>query len=293
MTTTPRISVVIPAFNAAECIARTLDSVFSQTVAPLEVIVVDDGSTDSTCDVLGSFGEQIRVIQRENGGPGAARNTGARAAAGDWIALIDADDSWLPEKLERQLPHMKPDVGLVHAYVSGIVLSDKSAITFDRLWNQNDIGTSTVVVNKQVFESLGGFNEDRKLIGIEDYNLWLRLTHAGHRVVTVQEELTLYTPLEGSLSQIYAKQLQAELKNVELIGPACNVDETRVQSKRIALYDEYARALFWKRDLPAAREYFRELFRRRPSWNVAAHWLATFLPPTLLNLNRKTVSQNA
>jgi glycosyltransferase involved in cell wall biosynthesis len=100
------ISVVIPAYNAAHFLPRSLASVFAQTVAPHEVIVVDDGSTDNTGEVAASFG--ARVIRQENLGLAAARNTGIQHASGEWIALLDADDSWEPEKLARQVAASLP-----------------------------------------------------------------------------------------------------------------------------------------------------------------------------------------
>jgi glycosyltransferase involved in cell wall biosynthesis len=95
-----KISVVIPAYNAAAFLPRSIASVRAQTLQPVEVIVVDDGSTDDTTAVAAGLG--VRVITRTNSGPSAARNTGIQMASGDWIALLDADDRWSPEKLERQ-----------------------------------------------------------------------------------------------------------------------------------------------------------------------------------------------
>ncbi len=95
------VSVVIPAYNAARFLAETLASVFAQTLAPAEIIVVDDGSTDDTADIARRLG--VNVISRANGGISAARNTGIRAARGAYVALLDADDLWMPEKLEFQV----------------------------------------------------------------------------------------------------------------------------------------------------------------------------------------------
>jgi glycosyltransferase involved in cell wall biosynthesis len=108
-----RISVVIPAYNAESFLADTIHAARAQTLAPLEIIVVDDGSTDDTSDVAKGLG--CRVIRQANGGVCVARNTGILAARGDWIALLDHDDLWLPEKLERQAAAvaLQPEVGCV------------------------------------------------------------------------------------------------------------------------------------------------------------------------------------
>lgn len=98
-----QVSVVIPTYNAEPYIARAIDSVLGQTLAADEIIVVDDGSTDATGDLVKAYGNQVRYIWQDNAGVSAARNVGIKAAKGDWIAFLDADDEWLPEKLEQQL----------------------------------------------------------------------------------------------------------------------------------------------------------------------------------------------
>jgi glycosyltransferase involved in cell wall biosynthesis len=103
MPVTPLVSVIIPTFNRAHCIARSIESVLGQTFVDIEVIVIDDGSTDGTAEVLTPFGSRIRIIRCANGGVAAARNRGIRAARAKWIAFQDSDDVWHPEKLERQL----------------------------------------------------------------------------------------------------------------------------------------------------------------------------------------------
>src|ERR1700757_37711 len=95
-----KISVIIPAYNAAHFLPRCLKSVFAQTLQPAEVIVVDDGSTDDSADVARKLG--ARVVSRPNGGLSAARNTGVQSSTSEWIALLDADDLWAPEKLRAQ-----------------------------------------------------------------------------------------------------------------------------------------------------------------------------------------------
>jgi glycosyltransferase involved in cell wall biosynthesis len=99
----PAVSVIIPTFNRANLVAGAVESALEQTVSGIEVIVVDDGSTDSTAQELARFGNRIRVLHQQNAGVSAARNAGIRAATGEWIAFLDSDDRWQPTKLERQL----------------------------------------------------------------------------------------------------------------------------------------------------------------------------------------------
>ncbi|MHC5139531.1 MAG: glycosyltransferase family 2 protein, partial [Planctomycetota bacterium] len=100
------ISAVIPAYNAAKYIARSIDSVLAQTHPVDEIVIVDDGSTDNTAAIIKDYGDKVRYIHQPNAGVSAARNTGIEAATGNWIAFLDADDEWLPEKIKRQVENL-------------------------------------------------------------------------------------------------------------------------------------------------------------------------------------------
>jgi len=293
MDTAPQISVVIPAYNSVNTIGTTLRSVLSQTVAPCEIIVVDDGSRDETVAFVTEHFPQIRIVSQPNGGPASARNHGVRLAQGDWIALLDADDAWLPEKLERQIAKIAPDVGVIHTHTVGDKGKNDRDLDFEELWIHNYIGTSTVLVNKAVFEAVGGFNEDRILIGVEDYNLWMKISANGNRIVTVREELAFYTPAEGNLSGQVPRIVAAELRNIELLEAEFTFAPERIRDKRARVLEEYARALFWLRDLPLARKYYRQLLKEHFSLRSLGFYLSTFLPRALLNRRRKTkISKN-
>ena len=287
MKSLPEISVVIPAFNAAETIERTLDSVLAQTSAPAEIIVIDDGSTDATCEVIARYGDAIRVLSQSNAGPAAARNYGLRESKSDWVAFLDADDVWLPKKLERQLPHCQSGVGLVHCYE--FEDHDKyqgDGLDFETLWSQNYIGTSTVIVSKNTLERIGGFVEDRVLMCIEDYNLWLRIAASEDRIVTVKETLSHYTPSSGNLSSQFERVIKAELFNVDLIAKEFQLPSEMIHCKQLALYEEYGKAFLWSRNLPLARKYYGDLLKQQPTFQRLGCWLATFLPTSVLNARR-------
>ena len=118
----PKISIIIPTFNCGDFIYRTIESVFAQTYKNYEIIIVDDGSTDSTkdkIDLISKKGIPINYIYQANAGPAAARNTGIRNAAGEYITFLDADDFWIPEKLELQVDVLEreSDIGLVYGDV--------------------------------------------------------------------------------------------------------------------------------------------------------------------------------
>ena len=104
-----RVSVIVPAYNAAATIAGTVESVFAQTFRDFELIVVDDGSTVRTREILAGFGDRVRLIEQHNNGPAAARNAGARLASGEYLAFLDADDLWRPTMLARAVAELDAD----------------------------------------------------------------------------------------------------------------------------------------------------------------------------------------
>jgi glycosyltransferase involved in cell wall biosynthesis len=223
-----KISVVIPAYNAAAFLPRCLKSAFAQTLKPEEVIVVDDGSSDNTATLAAELG--ATVVSRPNGGLSAARNTGIQNASHDWIALLDADDMWEPEKLERQATRIRPDTTLVY---TGIRIFDDSGVREDRLAIdpvaakkvlrfRNPITPSTVLVRREAAISVGGFREDVR--ACEDWDMWFRLQRTG-QFEYVPDALTDYyvypnswgaNPGRGldALEQIIDTTLLADLHGV-------------------------------------------------------------------------------
>jgi len=146
-----RVSVVVPCYNAAPFLRETLDSALSQSQAPQEVIVVDDGSTDESATIAESYGPPVRVIRQENQGESVARNRGIEAAKGDWIAFLDADDLWAPTKLERQMEAAEPHVVCVHTnwYTFGTHrhVYDFSQIPAERRYSMEQYLLGKVAIN--------------------------------------------------------------------------------------------------------------------------------------------------
>ena len=286
---TPTVSVIIPAYNAAGFVDRAIESALAQTHPPLEILVIDDGSKDATSEVVARWAPPVRLLQQQNGGPAAARNHGAREARGEWLAFLDADDRWLPEKLARQLASAKtPDVALVYSRPpmhAGRVISPMA--DFDTLWQRNFLITSAVMVRRDVFKRHDGFDEERALIGVEDYNLWLRMAAAGERLVLCPEAHVIYSPAPGSLTSQVERFLGAELCNVARLADRLHLDRDLVASKRQRIYLEYGRELFWVRDLGAARRCFAHALDERPAAQSLAWWAATFLPRPVIDLPRR------
>lgn len=179
------VSVVIPTFNRGAAIRKTLDSVLAQTLAPLEILVVDDGSTDGTADwIAAHYGEKIRLIRQKNGGVARARNRGWRAASGDWIAFLDHDDTWHPQKIERMSGALgNPNVGVavcrwreveneIAARQSPSVRA-KNAFPWLFGWNNPIVSMSVPLVRRDLLLEIGGF--DARCAPADDWDLWLRL----------------------------------------------------------------------------------------------------------------------
>lgn len=206
----PTVSVIIPAYNAEAYLAEAVDSVLAQTLPEVETIVVDDGSTDRTEEILASYRDAIRVIRQPNQGQAIARNTGCREARGDWLAFLDADDVWFPEKLATQLAAITDEViSHTNSYFFGAHLDEdilKTDVTpqaggrvFEALLLDNMITTSSVLLRKDVFETTSGFRAE--YTSIEDWALWLEICHQ-HELNYVAEPLMRYRlhPLSTSIN---------------------------------------------------------------------------------------------
>lgn len=191
-----RVSAVIPAYNRADSVGESIRSVLSQTRPPDELIVVDDGSTDRTWDVLSSFGDSIRAIRQDNAGVSAARNTGIQAARHPWIAFLDSDDVWAPQKIEWQLECIRAHPDLV-TVVGDVVFESESGsdCLFDlrgrKAGNQDStkidrplrfqlaigVFSQSMMVRKSVLDSLGCFDESLHIS--EDTVLFAKVALAG------------------------------------------------------------------------------------------------------------------
>lgn len=201
MATHPRVSIVIPAYNSAAYTVETVESVLAQTYRDFEVIVVDDGSTDHTRDALEPYAGRIQYIYKSNGGACSARNEGIRRSRGVYIACLDCDDLWLPEKLEYSIPVLDhdPSIGFVFTpcYIirpsREIVLETRFTFDLDQafldLLLQNYVMAPTVVIRRSSLDQVGLFDES--IFIPADWDLWLRLAHR-FRVGYVDRPLSMY-----------------------------------------------------------------------------------------------------
>lgn len=215
------VSVVIPAYNAMGTIGRAIESVLAQTYRDIEIIVVDDGSTDATAEVVKKFGDRVRYIHIANSGVSSARNTGIATAKGEWVAFLDADDQWHGEKLSRQMGILTRNTGLrwcsCNRYQSDGVrkaaVADESKIRealggrdhFENYFSAAVAGvcpiiTSCMIVRKDIIDEAGAF--DTSFVRGEDIDLWWRIAHRYPAIGYVAEAMvTRYLDAEEALGR--------------------------------------------------------------------------------------------
>lgn len=217
-----KVSVVIPVYNGEKYIQETLESVLGQSYPDVEVIVIDDGSTDGTLEILSGYGERLRVFQQKNSGAAAARNKGIQEASGKWVAFVDADDIWLPEKLQKQLAACGEFVwshtasvfigGVNHGKLGSDFSTVHSGFVLKELVCGNFITTSTVLVDRKAILDAGGF--DLGLRSIQDWDLWIRIA-SKHQLGYLREAVTKYRVHPASASRNTRKTLPNHLKVID------------------------------------------------------------------------------
>ena len=221
--TTPIFSVVIPTYNRADKLRRALQSLAEQSCRAFEVLVCDDGSTDDTAAVVAEFTGKfpLRHLWEPNwGGPARPRNRGIQAAAGEWVCFLDADDWWYQEKLARVLPltgeqdivyhacHVHTPRGLQRRTKKSRQL--KSPAFVDLMIEGNALITSSVCARRELLLASGGFAEERSLVAVEDYDLWLRLAAVTERFHFLAEPLGAYWTDGENISLYSERYIQRE-----------------------------------------------------------------------------------
>jgi glycosyltransferase involved in cell wall biosynthesis len=199
------VSTIIPVYNAERTIAQAIDSALSQDYKGHEVIVVNDGSTDSTAAILNGYGDRIRIVSVPNGGPARARNVGVAESTGKYLAFLDADDMWLPHKLKTMIAVLEknPSATLAfsefsHIDKDGVVCAESSlghAPSMDGLLTPRPLPIlpSTWVLRRQTFDKIGGFNEEFRGAGWAHEDTWmLMLLRELGEFVYVSDKLILY-----------------------------------------------------------------------------------------------------
>jgi len=236
------VSVIIPAYNSEQFIRRAIDSVLAQTHPATEIIVVDDGSTDRTGEIVQSYGPPVQYVPQANAGPGAARNTGIKAAKGEWIAFLDSDDEWLPEKLQVQLDILQRHPELVWAtsnFIRCLCEDNRRGPEMDPAQAEKLLAgrehiesyftayiagaggwTGSKIVHRTVFDRVGLFQVG--LHRTEDMDLWCRIAFCWPQIGYSPQPLAIYhMGVAGSLMredvevEIYSQFIDRNLKLAE------------------------------------------------------------------------------
>lgn len=274
----PLVSVIMPAYNAERHIADSIRSVRAQTYSDWELIVVDDGSTDKTAEVvrqMAASDAHIKYLFQENGGQGKARNTAIRNSRGRLIAFLDSDDLWLPEKLELQVRAVEvtaADLIFTGGYIfQGDDVTDETnrfpirhgkfagSEVLELLLEFNFIPVMSVLMKKEIFDEAGPFPEARPFQGCEDYDLWLKL--AKHKAVFygMEQRLFRYRRHPSAMTHNASEVLKPMLRVV-----SHHIDDGQLtqdtKTKRVRnLYRELIAALLDEGKVGEAAAYMREL----------------------------------
>lgn len=298
------VSAVIPAYNCARFLPLAVESIRRQTMPVREILVVDDGSTDETADVVRRLGADIRYCRQENAGPSAARNLGVANANGDVIAFLDADDEWLPNAVEKQTGVLKryPDVALVTGDMTAV---DETGASIAESWfarhgissevrtwrgepvpnavaeivRCNFVGTSVAMVRRSVFQSLGGFRTDLRYG--EDLELWARIA-VKHGVVCLPDVLGLRRSHPHNTTKSLEPMLRDLVRMSEIVD-AWGSDILRRQGLNpddmvAAAMTSLGYWLFTNERHAEAREVLWNAARRRISSRIVRLLAASYLP---------------
>lgn len=297
----PLVSVIIPAYNCSDTVQKTLNSVLEQDYPAIEILVINDGSTDNTRTLLESYSHKIKIIDQENSGSAVSRSKGIQAASGKYIAFIDADDLWVSWKISTQVSYLEnnPDVGMI--YNAWVLISNDpdsamlpkakpddnllqkvdenlSGYLYTQLLMECVVHTSAVVMLKQVCLDVGDF--DSTLRRGQDYDYWLRVSRLA-KIVKLASVLSAYRIHEASIThQVPSINYEAQLltKAVSLYGLTDQVGKQiplKVMNKHFAkswagfCWSNY-HAGNYKRTLLSAIK----IIRHCPAWHVGWSYIA-------------------
>ena len=295
----PLISIIVPAYNSARYLAEALDSALAQNYEPKELIVVDDGSTDETSQIIARYGNRLEALRQPNQGSAVARNAGIAASRGEYIAFLDADDLWLPDKLCVQARYLDrhPEVGMVYSRWD---VQEESALTPARAdyrhqaengidpersgWLYNQllfdciVHTTTVVLRRSIAERVGPF--DARYRRGQDYDYWLRVSRLTE-IHCIARVLSVYRQRQGSITNSlhpmnYGYEvLSSAIARFGVTGPDGSVTPSNELNRRLAqLCFDFGYQHFQRGDPKIASRAFLRSIRHRPyrpkSWALLA-----------------------
>jgi glycosyltransferase involved in cell wall biosynthesis len=308
-----QVAVIIPVFNGADVVGRAIESALAQRFnGDFELIVIDDGSTDATAEVLKQYAARVRLVSQPNRGPAAARNAAVAHSRAEFIAFLDADDAFLPEKLAGTVPILaaKPAAAMLfhdavtldveghdvpHPYIWRVTPHAPSL--HEMLTDWWPILPSTVIMRRSAFEACGGFSEAYRSPGFEDPDLWIRAREQGE-FIYMPDQLTYYTLVEARTERI-RKYLPGQDLFFSRMRQRYGQRVEGLIRKTVRNYTNWLgyQGLLAMRagDRVMARHYFALILRRHPMHiKSALRFVRTFLPSPLARaLSGRTASARA
>jgi glycosyltransferase involved in cell wall biosynthesis len=296
----PLVSVIVPTYNCGPFVAEALDSILSQDWQPLEVIAVDDGSTDDTLEVLRRYGDRIRLLQQPNGGPAAARNLAVRESRGEYLAFLDADDLWLPGHLRVLVSYLQAHPQTHVAYGEWLVwrpepdgsypplvmplLVDAPALdpansgwVYPALLVDSIIHIIAAVIRRSVYDAVGGF--DQTLRTGSDWDFWIRVGRS-FPVAKLRRPVAAYRQNPSSVTHVVRKEnngfrlLKRIIDTYGLRDDAGHLADRRAVARRLSdLAFSHAYRHYWHGEPDIAAHWFGQAWRHDPRRLKAAAYL--------------------
>jgi glycosyltransferase involved in cell wall biosynthesis len=286
MTHQPQVSVIVPAYNAMKYLPATLDSILQQTFTNFEVLIINDGSCDNIIEWCTQITDsRVKLISQRNMGLSSARNTGINHSQGEYIALLDSDDTWAKTKLEKQVKYLEshPSVDLVHSWIElmnengvstgRILKSFAEGNVWKQLLQQNTIACLSVMVRRHCLKTVGGFDE--KLRSLEDWDMWIRIAKS-YEFGVIKEPLAYYRQIPTSMSKNY--QVMAESFHM-VIEKAFSTVSTDLLYLKNYSYGSANICLAWKalqsesQDLAQANVFCSQALQDNPQLRFSSEYI--------------------
>lgn len=287
----PLVSIIIPTYNRADLLPLTVDCCLAQTYPEIEIIVVDDGSTDNTVQVMERYKDRVRLICKPNGGVSTARNAGYEASAGTYLLFLDSDDLIPPQKIDVLVRAMEahPTWGMVYSawqcvdatgqqVLSEVRVRKQGRVLADLLLRTIPVTPSCVLIRRSCLEEVGLF--DPQLAGPEDIDMWIRIAHAGYEIGYVDQFLLQYRILNNSLSRNIDKMVQDDLHLLDKYFARDDVppDIRRLEAQaRAVVYYNAAVRYFYTGRIAQGQQCIREAMRLCPELSNDKNWLLMWL----------------
>ena len=288
-----QVSIIIPTYNHARFISDSINSCLEQTYPNIEIIVVDDGSTDNTQEVLEPYLSKIKYIKQKNAGPAAARNQGIQAANGSYLLLLDSDDWLASEQIALQVAELekRPEYGLVYSAWKNVDETSKKVIGEVRPKIEGDVlkalllrelffSPGAALIRKECFEKAGLFEERKEFMRSEDTEMWVRIAAANYCFAYLDEPLFFHRVVKNSLSHDYSSHAKSEFARLEKFFKRTDLDKAIMEMKSIAfslIHFEYSAKFYNNKNLSEGKKHLRLAIKTCPQLIKNTNWILEWL----------------